>query len=345
MRVGMLTGGGDCPGLNPAIRGATMRLLDFGHEVLGFTRGWAGLVEGTTMPLTLNVVEPIISEGGTILRSSRTNPFKPGNEHQRDAVLENLKRFEIDALIAIGGDDTLGVASKLYHLHGVKAVGVPKTMDNDLSLTDYTFGFDSAANVALQQIDRLRDTAKSHERVIVVEVMGRHAGWVALYSAVAGGADYVLLPEVPVDYDAIANHLKATKARGKNWGMVVVSEGAELPHGDEAEAETDAFGHKFLKDLAVGPTVAQEIKNRTGFEVRDVVLGHTVRGGAPTLFDRVLGTRVGIKAAELVQEGDFGKMVALQGTEVLGVPIADAVGKQKLVPMALYEELTTTFNK
>ncbi len=347
MRVGMLTGGGDCPGLNPAIRGATMRLLDFGHEIVGFTRGWAGLVEGTTMPLTLEVVEPIISEGGTILRSSRTNPFKPGNEAQRDAVLENLKKFEIDALIAIGGDDTLGVASKLYHQHQVKTVGVPKTMDNDLSLTDYTFGFDSAANVALENIDRLRDTAKSHERVIVVEVMGRHAGWVALYSAVAGGADFVLLPEVPVDYDVIADHLMKVKERGRNWGIVVVSEGAELPR-EEAGAdadEVDAFGHKFLKDLAVGPTVAQEIKKRTGMEVRDAVLGHIQRGGPPTLFDRVLGTRVGIKAAELVQAGDFGKMVALQGTEVLGVPIEEAVGKQKLVPESLYNELRTTFDK
>ncbi len=345
MRVGMLTGGGDCPGLNPAIRGATMRLLDYGHEVVGFVRGWKGLVEGATTPLTLDVVEPIISEGGTILRSSRTNPFKPGNEAQRDAVLENLKKFDIDALIAIGGDDTLGVASKLYHLHGIKAVGVPKTMDNDLSLTDYTFGFDSAANVALEAIDRLRDTAKSHERFIVVEVMGRHAGWVALYSAVAGGADYVLLPEVPVDYEAMCNHIKQVKARGKNWGLIVVSEGAEIPVDEEVEAETDAFGHKFLKDLAVGPTVAKEIQRRTGFEVRDVVLGHTVRGGHPTLFDRMLGTRVGIKAAELVQAGDFGKMVALQGNEVLGVPIQEAVGKQKLVPMELYEELKTTFNK
>jgi len=345
MRVGMLTGGGDCPGLNPAIRGATMRLLDFGHEVVGFTHGWKGLVEGLTMPLTLDVVEPIISQGGTILRSSRTNPFKAGNEAQRDAVLENLKKFQIDALIAIGGDDTLGVASKLYHGHGVKTVGVPKTMDNDLSLTDYTFGFDSAANVALEQIDRLRDTAKSHERVIVVEVMGRHAGWVALFSAVAGGADYVLLPEFPVDYDAIAAHLKSNKARGKNWGIVVASEGAVLPGGDNENAETDAFGHKFLKDLAVGPTVAAELKKRTGFEVREAVLGHIVRGGAPTLFDRMLGTRVGIKAAELVLAGDFGKMVALQGTEVLGVPIQDAVGVQKVVSKELYDELFTTFNK
>lgn len=345
MRVGMLTGGGDCPGLNPAIRGAVMRLMDYGHEAIGFTRGWKGLVEGTTTPLTLDVVEPIISEGGTILRSSRTNPFKEGNEHQLEAVLRNLKEHKIDALIAIGGDDTLGVASKLFHKHGINTVGVPKTMDNDLSLTDYTFGFDSAAGVALQDIDRLRDTARSHERVIVVEVMGRHAGWVALYSAVAGGADWVLLPEVPVDYDRMCAHLVSNVARGKKWGLVVVSEGAELPGTDEKDAETDAFGHKFLKDLAIGPEVAREIQKRTKMETRDVVLGHVVRGGSPSLFDRMLGTRVGIKAADLVQAGDFGKMVALQGTEVLGVPIQEAVGKQKTVPIELYTELTTTFNK
>jgi 6-phosphofructokinase 1 len=218
-------------------------------------------------------------------------------------------------------------------------------MDNDLSLTDYTFGFDSAANVALEQIDRLRDTARSHERVIVVEVMGRHAGWVALYAAVAGGADYVLLPEVPVDYDSVAKHLKALRARGKNYAIVVVSEGAELPGDADAEGETDSFGHKFLKDLAVGPTVAAEIKKRTGYDVREAVLGHIVRGGSPTLFDRMLGTRVGIKAAELVQAGDWGKMVAIQGTEVLGVPIEDAVGVSKIVPQELYNELLTTFNK
>ncbi len=345
MKVGILTGGGDCPGLNPAIRGAVMRLLDFGDEVIGFTRGWKGLVEGTTIPLTLDVVEPIISEGGTILHSSRTNPFKPGNEAQLEAVLANLKKFNIDALIAIGGDDTLGVASKLYHLHGINAIGVPKTMDNDLSLTDYTFGFDSAANVALHAIDGLRDTAKSHERVIVVEVMGRHAGWVALYSAIASGADWVFIPEVEADLDAASAHLIKNKERGKDWGLVIVSEGVELPGDDTGDAEVDAFGHKFLKDLAIGPTVAKEIQKRTGFEVRDVVLGHIVRGGHPTLFDRILGTRVGIEAAERVHRGEFGKMVALQGNEVLGVPIADAVGKQKVVSDELYKSFLTTFNK
>jgi len=322
-----------------------MRLLDHGAEVIGFTHGWKGLVDGRAMPLTLDVVEPIISEGGTILRSSRTNPFKPGNEAQLEAVLANLKKFEIDALIACGGDDTLGVASKLYHQHGINTVGVPKTMDNDLSLTDYTFGFDSAANVALHAIDGLRDTAKSHERVIVIEVMGRHAGWVALYSAVASGADWVFIPEVEPDIDACAKHLNQIRARGKKWGIVIVSEGVELPVMAGAETELDAFGHKFLKDMFVGPTVAKEIAARTDFEVRDVVLGHIVRGGHPSLFDRMLGTRVGIKAADLVIDKDWGKMVALQGNDVLGVPIEDAVGNQKTVPIELYETLRTTFNK
>jgi 6-phosphofructokinase 1 len=208
MKIGMLTGGGDCPGLNPAIRGAVMRLLDYNDEIIGFTQGWKGLVEGNTEPLTLERVEGIIDQGGTILRSSRTNPFVAGKEHQLDAVLRNLEKFQIEALIALGGEDTLGVASKLHHQHGVRTVGVPKTMDNDLSMTDYTFGFDSAASAALEAVDRLRDTARSHDRVIVVEVMGRHAGWVALWSAVGGGADWVLLPEVEPDIRALCAHLK-----------------------------------------------------------------------------------------------------------------------------------------
>jgi phosphofructokinase-like protein len=346
MKIGMLTGGGDCPGLNPALRGAVMRLLDYGDEVIGFNQGWKGLVEGITEPLTLARVEDIISQGGTILRSSRTNPFAPGKEHQLQAVLENVKKYELDALIALGGEDTLGVASKLYHQHGIKTVGVPKTMDNDLDKTDYTFGFDSAASAALEAIDRLRDTARSHDRVIVVEIMGRHAGWMALWAGVAGGADYVFIPEVPADMDACCEHLKKIYARGKTYGIVAVSEGVELPNMSVSEqAEVDAFGHVQLGELEIGPTIAKEIERRTGFPTRDVVLGHTVRGGAPTLFDRILGTRVGIKAAELVHEGDFGKMVAQQGQNIVAVPIEEAVKQWKLVPRALYDEFLTTFNK
>ena len=346
MKIGMLTGGGDCPGLNPAIRGAVLRCLDYGDEVIGFTQGWKGLVEGNTEPLTLQSVEDIIHEGGTILRSSRTNPFAKGKEDQLTAVLANIERFELDALIALGGEDTLGVASKLYTQHGVKTVGVPKTMDNDLDKTDYTFGFDSAASVAMDSIDRLRDTAKSHDRVVVVEIMGRHAGWTALWAGVAGGADYVLIPEVPADMDALCAHLQSNYKRGKTWGLVAVSEGVEIAGAQKAEdAKLDAFGHHQLGDVGIGPTVAKLIEQRTGIPTRDVVLGHVVRGGSPTLFDRILGTRVGIKAAELVHSGEFGKMVALQGTEIVAVPIEEAVKQWKLVSRALYDEFTTTFNK
>ncbi len=346
MKIGMLTGGGDCPGLNPALRGAVLRLLDYGDEVIGFNQGWKGLVEGITEPLTLARVEDIISQGGTILRSSRTNPFAPGKEAQLQAVLENVKKFELDALIALGGEDTLGVASKLYHQHGIPTVGVPKTMDNDLDKTDYTFGFDSAASAALEAIDRLRDTARSHDRVIVVEIMGRHAGWMALWAGVAGGADYVFIPEVPADLEACCEHLKKIYARGKTYGIVAVSEGVELPQMTVSEdAEVDAFGHVQLGELEVGPTIAKEIERRTGFPTRDVVLGHTVRGGSPTLFDRILGTRVGIKAADLVHQGEFGKMVAQQGQNIVAVPIEEAVKQWKLVPQALYDEFLTTFNK
>ncbi len=345
MKIGMLTGGGDCPGLNPAIRGAVLRLLDYGDEVIGFTQGWKGLVEGNTEPLTLERVEGIINQGGTILRSSRTNPFGAGKEDQLTAVLANIKKFQLDALIALGGEDTLGVASKLYHQHGVKTVGVPKTMDNDLDKTDYTFGFDSAASVALEAMDRLRDTARSHDRVIVVEIMGRHAGWMALWAGVAGGADWVLIPEVEPDMDAMCAHLQAMYARGKTFGLVAVSEGVVLPETKTEGAALDAFGHAQLGDFGIGPAIAKEIEKRTGFPTRDVVLGHTVRGGAPTLFDRILGTRVGIKAAELVHAGQFGQMVAQQGMEIVAVPIEEAVKQWKLVPRALYDEFVTTFNK
>ena len=260
MKIGMLTGGGDCPGLNPALRGAVLRLLDYGDEVIGFQQGWKGLVEGNTEPLTLERVEGIIDQGGTILRSSRTNPFAKGKEAQLEAVLANIKKFELDALIALGGEDTLGVASKLFVNHGVPTVGVPKTMDNDLDKTDYTFGFDSAASVALDSIDRLRDTAKSHDRVIVVEIMGRHAGWMALWSGVAGGADWILIPEVEFDVDAMCKHLQALYARGKTYGIVAVSEGVEIPGAQKSDdAALDAFGHHQLGDVGIGPAIAKEI--------------------------------------------------------------------------------------
>jgi phosphofructokinase-like protein len=350
MRIGILTGGGDCPGLNPAIRGFVMRALDYGWEVTGFLNGWKGLVTGASRPLGLADVEDIISQGGTILGSSRTNPFKPGREADLEATLQNIEELRLDALVALGGEDTLGVAHKLYKI-GIKTVGVPKTMDNDLNATDYTFGFDSAVAVATDCVDRLRDTARSHSRVIVVEVMGRHAGWVALHAGISGGADWILIPEVALDLDEICAHLKAIRERGKNYGIIVASEGVELPASDETEVREDAFGHIILSERGVGEFLAKEIEARmkremgVEWETRHAVLGHIVRGGAPTPFDRVLGTRVGIKAAELVKNGEFGKMAALVGNRITGVDLADAVTELKTVPLELYEEAKALFSK
>jgi len=344
MRVGILTGGGDCPGLNPAIRGFVMRALDHNFECLGFLNGWKGLVEGTYRPLGLDDVENIIAQGGTMLGSSRTNPFKPGREADLQKTLDNIKALGLDTVVALGGEDTLGVAHKLYKL-GIPTVGVPKTMDNDLDATDFTFGFDSAVSVATDAIDRLRDTARSHSRVIVVEVMGRHAGWVALYAGIAGGADWILLPEVPLDLDAMCNHLQAIRSRGKNYGIVVASEGVELPEEAEGEARVDAFGHKILAERGVADYLAKEVEQRTGIETRSAVLGHVVRGGAPSVFDRVLASRLGIKAADMVKAGEFGRMAALQGNKIVSVPLEAAVAKLKTVPLELYEEAKVLFTK
>ena len=343
MKIGILTGGGDCPGLNPTIRGFVMRALDYNFEVWGIREGWKGLVNGIVedKPLTVDRVEEIISWGGTMLRSSRTNPYK--DPAQLAAVKENVRKFGFDCIVALGGEDTLGVASKLWK-DGIPTVGVPKTMDNDLSETDYTFGFDSAVSVNVEAVDRLRDTARSHSRVVVLEVMGRHAGWVALHSGIAGGADWILLPEVPIDYEAMCAHLKVAYAR-KGYGIVVASEGAELPNLDESAAKLDAFGHVILSDRNVGETVASEIEKRTGFETRSAVTGHIQRGGPPSAFDRVLASRLGIRAAQCVYEKDFGKMVAIRGTEVVAVDIEKAVGVLRTVPLDLYETATTLFNK
>ena len=342
MKVGILTGGGDCPGLNPAIRGVVYRGLDFGFEIVGIQEGWRGLVKGMYEPLTLESVEEIIYQGGTMLGSSRTNPFK--NEQDLQAVLGNIKTAGFDAVVACGGEDTLGVAARLYTEHGVPTVGVPKTMDNDLNETDFTFGFDTAAGVGLEALDRLRDTARSHRRVMVLEVMGRHAGWVALYVGLAGGADWITLPEEPLDVEAMCAHLSAVRARGKKYALVVASEGTELPTAAEGEEQKlDAFGHVMLGDRNVGEFVAEAINKRTGWETRAAVVGHVHRGGSPTLFDRVLGMRVGVKAAELVQDKQFGKMVVLRGTEVVGVSIEQAVAHLKTVPESLVQMVKTTF--
>jgi len=344
MKIGILTGGGDCPGLNPAIRGFVLKAIDYGHEVYGIREGWKGLVKGIVdeKPLTVECVEEIISQGGTMLRTSRTNPYK--DPAQTKLAHENFRKFGFDAIVALGGEDTLGVAAKLWK-DGFPTVGVPKTMDNDLSDTDYTFGFDTAVAADVEAVDRLRDTAKSHSRIIVLEVMGRHAGWVALYAAIAGGADWVLLPEEEPDLDAMCEHIKAVRARGKNYAIIVASEGAELPQFKEAEQQLDAFGHMLLGERRVGETIAKYVEEKTGFETRSAVMGHIQRGGPPTAFDRVLGTRVGIRAAQCVHEKDFGKMVAVRGTEVVPVPIDAAVGTLKVVPKELLESVRCLCSK
>jgi len=349
MRVAILTGGGDCPGLNAAIRGVTLRLIDYGYETIGVRRGWLGLLEKMTFPLQAKDVEDIIHQGGTILGSSRTNPFKK-DENGKDSselLLNNLKEMGIDAIAAIGGEDTLGVASKLWDL-GFPTVGIPKTMDNDLSGTDFTFGFDSSVAVAVDALDRLRDTAKSHSRAMVLEVMGRHAGWVALYVGLGGGADWIMIPEVTPDMDALCQHLLDLRKRGQDYALIVTSEGAEIPleSGEEAAPkELDAFGHVILKERGIGERIAQIIEKRTGIETRNVVIGHIQRGGSPTVFDRVLGSRVGLKAAEMIHSKEFGMMAALRGVDIVSVPLSVATGTLKTVPLELYEEVAMLFNR
>lgn len=344
MRVALLTGGGDCPGLNPALRGIVMRGLDHGFELLGVEMGWRGLVDNLTRPLTLEAVEEIIWRGGTILGSSRTNPFRKGSEDQLERVMQNIRELQLDAIVALGGEDTLGVAHKLHEI-GVPTVGVPKTMDNDLDCTDYTFGFDSALSVAVEAADRLRDTAWSHRRVIVLEVMGRHAGWVALYTGIAAGADWILIPEVPVELEEMCAHLRHVRQRGKPYGLVVASEGIELPETDGEDVTVDAFGHVTLRERRVGEFLEREIEARTGIETRSVVLGHVQRGGSPTAFDRVLATRVGIRAADLVKERQFGMMAAVQGNQIVAVPLNLAVKQLKTVPPELFEEVKTLYRR
>lgn len=342
MRIGVLTGGGDCPGLNPAIRAIVMRALDYGDELIGLRQGWQGLREALTTPLSLEIVEPIVDRGGTMLGSSRTDPTK--DEESIQKCLATARKLGLDALIALGGEDTLGGAHAMCG-RGLNCVGVPKTMDNDLSATDYTFGFDSAVAVAVDAADRLKDTARSHQRVMVLEVMGRHAGWVALHTGINAGADYILIPEVPFDRDELVAHIKDMQARGKEWGLVVVSEGVKLAEaGDESEEHArDEFGHEKLG--GIGAYVAAIIEKDTKTDTRYVSLGHIVRGGSPTPFDRWLATRVGLKAVELVHEGKFDHMAALQGTDIVGVPLEAAVGELKTVPIELYEEVKVLFSR
>lgn len=334
-RIGILTGGGDCPGLNPVIRAVVRKALLEGYEIVGIKDGWKGLVENDTMPLNIDTVSGILPRGGTILGTSRTNPYKKEGDLQK--VKDNFKKMGLDALVAVGGEDTLGVASKLVKDGLTNIVGVPKTIDNDLSATDYTFGFDTALNVAMECIDRLHSTAESHHRIMVVEVMGRHAGWIALESGIAAGADVILIPEVPIDLDEVCNLIKKRHDRGKTFSMVVVSEGAQFKGTDMVlqEKKLDAFGHVRLG--GIGEELAARIEKRTGYETRVSVLGHIQRGGSPTAFDRVLGTRFGVKAVELIKNKKFGKMVALAGVKIIDVPLEDAVKALKTVDMELYD--------
>jgi 6-phosphofructokinase 1 len=340
MRIGVLTGGGDCPGLNAVIRAVVRKGVSaYGHEFVGFRDGWRGPLEGITRPLEPADVEHVLDRGGTILGSSRTNPFRV--DGGVDRIRQNLADAGVDALVAIGGEDTLGVAKRLTD-EGLGVVGVPKTIDNDLGATDYTFGFDTAVSIATDAIDRLRTTAESHHRALVVEVMGRHAGWIALHSGLAGGANVILVPEIPFDVEQVCAWVKA-RFEQEYAPILVVAEGA-LPKGGAevlATGETDAFGHVRLG--GVGTWLAEEIERRTGEESRAVVLGHVQRGGTPTAYDRVLSTRFGLHAIDAVHEGDFGKMVALRGTEIVRVPLAEATAELKTVPLERYSEAEVFF--
>jgi len=340
MRIGVLTGGGDCPGLNAVIRAVVRKgVTTYGHEFVGFRDGWRGPLDGVTRPLGIAEVRGILPRGGTILGSSRTNPFKIDGGVER--IKSNLAERGIDALVAIGGEDTLGVATKLDEL-GVKIVGVPKTIDNDLSATDYTFGFDTAVNIAMEAIDRLHTTAESHHRTMVVEVMGRHAGWIALHAGIAGGANVILLPERQFDVEQVAGYVEK-RFQTQYSPIVVVAEGAQPLDGQMSlhNQELDAFGHVRLG--GIGQWLAQQLEAKTGKEARTVVLGHIQRGGTPTAFDRVLATRFGLHAIDAVHEGAFGTMVALQGTGIVRVPLADGTRELKTVPLERYTEAEVFF--
>src|SRR5690349_15969445 len=329
MKIGILTGGGDCPGLNAVIRAVVRKgVFHYNDQFIGFLEGWRGLLENMITPLDLKAVAGILPRGGTILRTSRTNPAKKPDG--LDKCITSLKNNAVDALVAIGGDDTLGVATKLFD-RGVKVVGVPKTIDNDLSGTDFTFGFDTAVNIVTEAIDRVHTTAEAHNRVMVVEVMGRDAGWIAMYSGIAGGADVILIPEEPFDVDKVAAKIRMRHGRGRYFSIVVVAEGAKFAATKNGPStvggEKDEFGHARLG--GIGNTLAQELERRTGFETRTVVLGHIQRGGTPTAFDRVLATRYGLGAIDMVHRAEFGKMAALRGNKIISIPLAEATGTNR----------------
>jgi 6-phosphofructokinase 1 len=341
-RIGVLTGGGDCPGLNAVIRAVVRKSVADGHSLFGYTYGWAGVLKGEGRELTHENTAGILPRGGTILGSSRTNPFKNGAGGV-DAVRAGLERQGVDLLVPIGGEDTLGVAARLSEA-GVPVVGVPKTIDNDLKGTDYTFGFQTAVQIATDAIDRLHTTAESHNRVLVLEVMGRHAGFIAAHAGMAGGADVILVPERPFDIDEVCAHLRRRHASGRTFSIVVVSEGATPREGTITTAgsgQLDAFGHERLGGIAV--TLEREIEERTGYETRMTILGHVQRGGTPTAFDRVLATRFGVAAATAAGAGRFGVMVALRGTEITEVPISEALGEPKTLDDRFYADAAVFF--
>ena len=347
MRVGVLTGGGDCPGLNAVIRALVRRgTQEYGYEFTGFRDGWRGPLEGDTIPLDVQAVRGILPRGGTILGTSRTNPLAEsaaaGGRSGVDRIKDNLAGHGLDALVAIGGEDTLGAATALYE-RGVAVVGVPKTIDNDLGATDYTFGFDTAVNIAMEAIDRLHTTAESHHRALIVEVMGRHAGWIALHAGLAGGANVILIPEKPFSMDKVCGYVEH-RFQTRYAPIVVVAEGARPAETDDlalSDERLDAFGHVRLG--GIGQELAAEIEKRTGKEARCTVLGHIQRGGTPTAFDRVLASRFGINAIDAVHDGEFGTMVALRGTQITQVPLAEATRELKLVPPERYAEVEFLF--
>jgi 6-phosphofructokinase 1 len=340
MRIGILTGGGDAPGLNAVIRAVVRKATAQGSEVIGFLEGWRGPIENNTMPLTIDSTVGLVQKGGTIIRTSRTNPFKV--EGGPEKIMKSMAANKLDALIAVGGEDTCGVAHKMSLEHNLNVVCVPKTIDNDLDATDFTFGFDTAVSIVTEAIDRLHTTAESHNRVLVCEVMGRHAGWIACYGGIAGGADYILVPEKATKIADVVASIKRRHTNGCNYSIVVVAEGAKLSDEEVLKTdEKDAFGHVILG--GIGDRLAKHIEKETKFETRAVVLGHTQRGGSPTAFDRVLATRFGVAACDLVHAKKFGRMVALNGGQIVDVPVEAGVGKLKTLDMGLYDVASVFF--
>ncbi len=340
-KIGILTGGGDCPGLNAVIRAVVRRSHALGYDILGIKNGWAGLIHGGVEPLTDFSVSGILPRGGTILGTSRTNPFKQTEFVQK--LKSNWQKFGLSFLVAVGGEDTLGVANRLFKEHGLPIVGVPKTIDNDLAGTDYTFGFDTAVQIVTEAIDRLHTTAESHKRVMVVEVMGRHSGWIATYSGMAGGADCILVPERRFNVEEVCALIRKRIDRGKEFAIVVVAEGAAPVESSQPITKgghMDEFGHAQLG--GIGDWLGHQIEDHTGIETRVTTLGHIQRGGTPTAYDRVLATRFGLKAVELIREKQFGFMASLRGTEIIAVPIEEALS-QKLLDPKVFDDASVFF--